>query len=216
MKIILFGIGTIGAAVKATLQASGHEVRTLSRTPGADLLADLHIRGEPSCSSPTSRPLRTPRFEPKSPGGSADPSCRRASAARISSPTAATYCIGSWRSSAFAATPTLIPVKAGDRVKTDHRDAEKLARSPRAGDLTSVWAPDAEHEGLRDLAPPASFNAAGLEFRTCCRQRVPPGWPPARRSAPPDTAASPCASDSRKWTVSEDWCSRGRARGFAS
>jgi uncharacterized protein YbjT (DUF2867 family) len=41
MKIILFGIGTIGAAVKATLQASGHEVRTVSRKPGADLLADL-------------------------------------------------------------------------------------------------------------------------------------------------------------------------------
>ena len=41
MKIILFGIGTIGAAVKATLQASGHEVRTVSRTPGADLLEDL-------------------------------------------------------------------------------------------------------------------------------------------------------------------------------
>jgi NAD(P)-dependent dehydrogenase (short-subunit alcohol dehydrogenase family) len=41
MRIILFGIGTIGAAVKATLQANGHEVRTVSRTPGADLLADL-------------------------------------------------------------------------------------------------------------------------------------------------------------------------------
>jgi NAD(P)-dependent dehydrogenase (short-subunit alcohol dehydrogenase family) len=41
MTIILFGIGTIGAAVKATLQANGHEVRTVSRTPGADLLADL-------------------------------------------------------------------------------------------------------------------------------------------------------------------------------
>jgi NAD(P)-dependent dehydrogenase (short-subunit alcohol dehydrogenase family) len=41
MKLILFGIGTIGAAVKATVQANGHEVRTVSRTPGADLLADL-------------------------------------------------------------------------------------------------------------------------------------------------------------------------------
>ena len=41
MRIILFGIGTIGAAVKATLQANGHEVRTVSRTPGPDLLADL-------------------------------------------------------------------------------------------------------------------------------------------------------------------------------
>lgn len=47
--------------------------------------------------------------------------------------------------------PTLIPVKAGDRVKTDRKDAEKLARSCRAGDLTPVWVPDAAHEALRDL-----------------------------------------------------------------
>lgn len=47
--------------------------------------------------------------------------------------------------------PTLIPVKAGDRVKTDRKDAEKLARSYRAGDLTPVWVPDAAHEALRDL-----------------------------------------------------------------
>ena len=47
--------------------------------------------------------------------------------------------------------PTLVPVKPGDRVKTDRRDAEKLARSLRSGDLTAVWIPDAEHEALRDL-----------------------------------------------------------------
>jgi transposase len=47
--------------------------------------------------------------------------------------------------------PTLIPVKTGDRVKTDRRDAEKLARCYRAGDLTAVWVPDAAHEALRDL-----------------------------------------------------------------
>jgi transposase len=47
--------------------------------------------------------------------------------------------------------PTLVPVKAGDRVKTDRRDAEKLARCYRAGDLTAVWVPDAAHEALRDL-----------------------------------------------------------------
>lgn len=47
--------------------------------------------------------------------------------------------------------PTLVPVKAGDRVKTDRRDAEKLARSYRAGELTAVWVPDAAHEALRDL-----------------------------------------------------------------
>jgi transposase len=47
--------------------------------------------------------------------------------------------------------PTLVPVKTGDRVKTDRRDAEKLARCYRAGDLTAVWVPDAAHEALRDL-----------------------------------------------------------------
>jgi transposase len=47
--------------------------------------------------------------------------------------------------------PTLVPVKAGDRVKTDRRDALKLARSYRSGDLTAVWVPDACSEALRDL-----------------------------------------------------------------
>jgi transposase len=47
--------------------------------------------------------------------------------------------------------PTLVPVKAGDRVKTDRRDALKLARNYRAEELTAVWVPDAAHEALRDL-----------------------------------------------------------------
>ena len=47
--------------------------------------------------------------------------------------------------------PSLVPTKAGDRVKTDRRDAAKLARCHRAGELTAVWVPDADHEALRDL-----------------------------------------------------------------
>lgn len=47
--------------------------------------------------------------------------------------------------------PSLIPKKAGERVKTDRRDAEKLARCYRAGDLTPVYVPDAAQEALRDL-----------------------------------------------------------------
>jgi transposase len=47
--------------------------------------------------------------------------------------------------------PSLIPTKAGDRVKTDRKDAAKLARCYRAGDLTAVWVPDAATEALRDL-----------------------------------------------------------------
>ena len=47
--------------------------------------------------------------------------------------------------------PTPVPRKAGDRVKTDRRDAEKLARCHGAGELTPVWVPDAAQEALRDL-----------------------------------------------------------------
>src|SRR5881227_263407 len=47
--------------------------------------------------------------------------------------------------------PSLVPAKSGDRVKTDRRDAEKLARHYRSGNLTPVWVPDAAHEALRDL-----------------------------------------------------------------
>src|SRR5580765_2930483 len=45
----------------------------------------------------------------------------------------------------------LIPVRPGDKVKTDRRDALKLARLLRSGDLTAVWVPDREHEALRNL-----------------------------------------------------------------
>lgn len=47
--------------------------------------------------------------------------------------------------------PSLIPRKAGDRVKTDRRDSLTLARLHRAGELTSVWVPDCAQEALRDL-----------------------------------------------------------------
>jgi transposase len=47
--------------------------------------------------------------------------------------------------------PTLVPAKSGERVKTDRRDATKLARCYRAGELTAVWVPDPAHEALRDL-----------------------------------------------------------------
>ncbi len=47
--------------------------------------------------------------------------------------------------------PSLIPMKPGDRVKTDRRDATLLARLHRAGELTPVWVPDADHEAMRDL-----------------------------------------------------------------
>jgi transposase len=47
--------------------------------------------------------------------------------------------------------PSLTPTRAGDRVKTDRRDARKLARLLRAGELTSVYIPEATDEAIRDL-----------------------------------------------------------------
>ena len=47
--------------------------------------------------------------------------------------------------------PSLAPAKPGDRMKTDRRDAERLASSYQADVLTPVWVPDAKHEALRDL-----------------------------------------------------------------
>ena len=47
--------------------------------------------------------------------------------------------------------PSLIPKRAGDRIKTDRRDAANLARLHRAGELTAVWVPDLGHEAMRDL-----------------------------------------------------------------
>jgi transposase len=48
--------------------------------------------------------------------------------------------------------PSLIPKKAGDRVKTDRRDAVQLARLMRSGDLTPVYVPEVEDEAIRDLS----------------------------------------------------------------
>jgi transposase len=47
--------------------------------------------------------------------------------------------------------PSLIPSRAGERIKTDRRDALKLARLHRAGELTAVHVPDASDEAMRDL-----------------------------------------------------------------
>lgn len=65
--------------------------------------------------------------------------------------------------------PSLIPKKPGDRVKTDKRDARKLAEMFQAGMLTSVWVPDAEHEALRDLV---RARGAAKKDETRAKHRV--------------------------------------------
>ena len=47
--------------------------------------------------------------------------------------------------------PSLIPSRAGDRIKADRRDARKLARLHRAGELAAVHVPEASDEAMRDL-----------------------------------------------------------------
>lgn len=47
--------------------------------------------------------------------------------------------------------PGLVPVRPTERVKTDRRDAGKLARLLRAGELRAIWVPDEAHEALRDV-----------------------------------------------------------------
>lgn len=65
--------------------------------------------------------------------------------------------------------PSLIPRKAGERVKTDRRDALSLARQARSGELTAVWVPDAEQEAIRDLTR-AREDMKAIE--TKARQRL--------------------------------------------
>ena len=47
--------------------------------------------------------------------------------------------------------PSLTPRKPGERVRTDRRDATKIATLLRGGELTAIWVPNEEHEALRDL-----------------------------------------------------------------
>jgi transposase len=61
--------------------------------------------------------------------------------------------------------PSRIPRKSGERVKTDRRDALKLARLNRAGELDAVWVPDAAHEAMRDLI--RSRGDAMDHFKAC-------------------------------------------------
>lgn len=52
----------------------------------------------------------------------------------------------------YVVAPSLIPKKPGERIKTDKRDAIKLARLMRANELTPIYVPEAEDEAVRDLS----------------------------------------------------------------
>jgi transposase len=87
--------------------------------------------------------------------------------------------------------PSLMPQKAGDRVKTDRRDAVQLARLMRSGDLTPVYVPTVEDEAIRDLSraredavgdlKAAKFRLKAFLLRHDIRYTGHATWGPAHR-----------------------------------
>ena len=65
--------------------------------------------------------------------------------------------------------PSLVPVAGGDKVKTDRRDARRLVRLYRAGELVTVRVPTREEEGCRDLC---RLRGAAMVDRRRARQRL--------------------------------------------
>ncbi len=65
--------------------------------------------------------------------------------------------------------PSQIPRRAGDRIKTDRRDSESLARLFRAGELSPIYVPEADDEAIRDLA---RARADVLRARQKARQQL--------------------------------------------
>jgi transposase len=65
--------------------------------------------------------------------------------------------------------PSLVPKRAGDRVKTDRRDGLRLAELARAGELRAIWIPDRADEAIRDLA---RAREDAVNARTQVRQQL--------------------------------------------
>lgn len=78
--------------------------------------------------------------------------------------------------------PSMIPVRPGERIKTDRRDARKLAELARAGLLTVVRPPSEDEEAVRDLC-------RGRDDVRLDLMRAP--WPKTRPRRRPQTAVAP-------------------------
>ncbi|WP_434143302.1 IS110 family transposase [Photobacterium leiognathi] len=86
----------------------------------------------------------------------------------------------------FVIAPSLIPKKPGDRVKTDKRDAAKLAKLFKAEELTPIYVPEAEDEAIRDLSraretamkdlKDAKFQLKGFLLRNNVQATVNDNW----------------------------------------
>jgi len=76
--------------------------------------------------------------------------------------------------------PSLIPKEVGERIKNDRRDALKLARLLRSGDLTAVWVPDQQQERTARQQLNAFLLCHGQHWpkgRAAGRRRMRTGWP---------------------------------------
>lgn len=99
--------------------------------------------------------------------------------------------------------PSLIPVRQGDRVKTDRRDALRLAQLFRAGELVSVFVPNEENEALRDLV---RAREDAVEDRTRARHRISKFL--LRHNRYPATKPRAWGAMHRRWLDSLQWTDR--------
>jgi hypothetical protein len=60
-------------------------------------------------------------------------------------------------------------VKVGDRVKTDHRDLVTWGKLDRAGELTTIWIPEAAHEAMRDPVRAGYGGQLSSKARQICK-----------------------------------------------
>lgn len=90
--------------------------------------------------------------------------------------------------------PSLIPVRQGDRVKTDRRDALRLAQLFRAGELVAVFVPSEDNESLRDLV---RAREDVVEDRLRARHRLSKFF--LRHDRRPETRLLPWGKMHRRW-----------------
>jgi transposase len=86
----------------------------------------------------------------------------------------------------YVVAPSLIPKKPGDKIKTDKRDAMKLAKLLKSEDLTPIYVPEPEDEAIRDLSraretamkdlKDAKYQLKGLFLRNNITCKVNDNW----------------------------------------
>jgi len=111
--------------------------------------------------------------------------------------------------------PSMIPKRSGDRVKTDRRDSQMLARLHRAGELRAIYVPDDTDEAMRDLVR-AREDAVVVGTQAKYRLKAFLLRQGARRSIPVGRVSDAAASRRRAIPMC-DACSRkprGRIKGF--